>query len=48
MSQISFEKFFPRVEKNDIKLSKIINDKRQDTILLGFDSDDHYDGMWVD
>ena len=46
--KISFEKFFPRVEKNDLKLSKIINDKRQDTILLGFDSDDHYDGMWVD
>ena len=46
--KISFEEFFPRVEKNDIKLSKIINDKRQDSVLAGFDSDDHYDNMWVD
>ncbi len=44
----SFEEFFYKVEKNDIKLSKIINDKRQDSILLGFDSDDHFDHMWVD
>ena len=28
--------------------SKIINDKRQDSVLAGFDSDDHYDNMWVD
>tara|TARA_X000000950_G_scaffold165307_1_gene202001 strand:- start:1510 stop:3117 length:1608 start_codon:yes stop_codon:yes gene_type:complete len=46
--KISFEEFFPKVEKNDIKLSKIINDKRQDSVLVGFDSDDHYDNMWVD
>tara|TARA_B100000927_G_scaffold100201_1_gene81075 strand:- start:1926 stop:3533 length:1608 start_codon:yes stop_codon:yes gene_type:complete len=46
--KMPFEDFFIRVEKNDLKLSKIINDKRQDSILLGFDSDDHYDGMWVD
>jgi len=46
--KIPFKDFFTRVEKNDLKLSKIINDKRQDSILLGFDSDDHYDGMWVD
>ena len=45
---VSFEDFFPWVEINDFKLSKIINDKRQDSILLGFDSDDHYDAMWVD
>ena len=44
----SDEEFFPKVEKNDIKLSKIINDKRQDSVLVGFDSDDHYDNMWVD
>ena len=33
---LPFEVFFPRVEKNDEKLSKIINDKRQDTLLLGY------------
>ena len=46
--KIPFEDFFTRVEKNDLKLSGIINDKRQDSILLGFDSDDHYEAMWVD
>ena len=46
--KMPFEDFFVRVEKNDLKLSKIINDNRQDSILLGFDSDDHYDGMWAD
>ena len=46
--KMSFEDFFTRVEKNDLTLSKIINDKRQDSILLGFDSDDHYEAMWVD
>ena len=33
---LPFEIFFPKVEKNDKKLSKIINDKRQDTLLLGY------------
>ena len=46
--KMPFEDFFTRVEKNDLKLSGIINDKRQDSILLGFDSDDHYEAMWVD
>jgi hexosaminidase len=46
--KIPFEDFFTMVEKNDLKFSRIINDKRQDSILLGFDSDDHYEAMWVD
>ena len=46
--KMPFEDFFTRIEKNDLKLSGIINDKRQDSILLGFDSDDHYEAMWVD
>ena len=46
--KMPFEDFFTRVEKNDLKFSRIINDKRQDSILLGFDSDDHYEAMWVD
>ena len=47
--KMPFEDFsLEEVEKNDLKLSKIINDNRQDSILLGFDSDDHYDGMWAD
>ena len=46
--KMPFEDFFTRVGKNDLKLSGIINDKRQDSILLGFDSDDHYEAMWVD
>ncbi len=33
---LPFEIFFPKVEKNDKKPSKIINDKRQDTLLLGY------------
>ena len=44
--KIPFEKFFPTVEKNDFKLSKIINDKRQDTLLLGYDFEG--DCLWCD
>ena len=46
--KISFEEFFPKEEKNDIKLSKIINDKRQDSVLVDIDSDETYDQMWDD
>ena len=44
--KIPFEEFFPRVEKNDLKLSKIINDIRQDTLLLGYDFEG--DCLWCD
>ena len=45
---IPFEVFFPKVEKNDKKLSKIINDKRQDTLLLGYNYPGVGDCMWCD
>ena len=41
---IPFKDFFKKVEVNDSRLSKIINDKRQDTLLLGYDFDG--DCLW--
>jgi len=45
---LPFEIFFPKVEKNDEKLSKIINDKRQDTLLLGYNYPGVGDCLWCD
>ena len=36
-SRLPFKDFFLKVEANDVKLSKIIGDSRQDTVLLEYD-----------
>ena len=41
-----FEEFYLKVEANDVKLSKIINDSRQDTVLLGYDFEGNC--LWCD
>ena len=41
--------FYQKTSKTAKKWSKKAkNDKSQDSILLGFDSDDYYESMWVD
>ena len=44
--RVSFKDFFSKVEANDFKLSKIINDSRQDTVLLRYDFEG--DCAWCD